>query len=135
MVLVLHRRGDNPQDQTPCRSRTAIDEGDIRPFSSRSSESEGREFESVSGAPLSRTIVVKRFHETNRIERSNSTLGPHPEEAALLARPSRRMAVGTISFVAVLRDARILRQALRSALLRMRLMDDIDMIRTMKSLR
>src|SRR6516165_6070960 len=34
------------------------------------------------------------------------TLGPHPEEAALFARPSRRMAAGTISLVAVLRDAR-----------------------------
>src|SRR6266436_9794870 len=42
------------------------------------------------------------------------TLGPHPEEAALFARPSRRMAAGTISPVAVLRDAR------KSALLRMR---------------
>src|SRR6266446_4555554 len=47
----------------------------------------------------------------------NQTLGPHPEEAALFARPSRRMATGTISLVAVLRDARILRQGLRSALL------------------
>ncbi len=44
------------------------------------------------------------------------------------------MAAGTISPVAVLRDARILRQALRSALLRTRLMDDIDMIRTMETL-
>src|SRR5260370_313814 len=35
------------------------------------------------------------------------TLRPHPEEAALFARPSRRMAAGTISPVAVLRDARI----------------------------
>src|SRR5216683_4500002 len=51
-------------------------------------------------------------------------LGPHPEEAALFARPSRRMTAGTISPVAVLRDARILRQALRSALLRTRLMED-----------
>src|SRR5258707_724060 len=42
----------------------------------------------------------------------------------------RRMAAGTISPVTVLRDARILRQVLRSALLRTRLMDDIDMIRT-----
>src|SRR5258708_6437381 len=49
----------------------------------------------------------------------NQTLGPHPEEAALLARPSRRMAAGTISLVAVLRDAR------KSALLRTRLMDEI----------
>src|SRR5229473_8286787 len=47
-------------------------------------------------------------------------LGPHPEEAALLARPSRRMAAGVISLAAVLRDAR------KSALLRTRLMDDID---------
>src|SRR6266849_3988706 len=46
------------------------------------------------------------------------TPGPHPEEAALFARPSRRMAPGTISLVAVLRDAR------KSALLRTRLMDD-----------
>jgi len=44
------------------------------------------------------------------------------------------MAVGTISLVAVLRDARILRQALKSALLRTRLMDGIDMIRTMETL-
>ncbi len=61
------------------------------------------------------------------------TLGPHPEEAALFARPSRRMAAGTISRVAVLRDARILRQALRSALLRTRLTDDIDMIFTVEA--
>jgi hypothetical protein len=33
------------------------------------------------------------------------------EEAALLARPSRRMAAGTTSLVAVLRDARILQEA------------------------
>jgi hypothetical protein len=38
------------------------------------------------------------------------------------------MAAGTISLVAVLRDAR------KSALLRTRLMDDIDVIRTMKTL-
>jgi hypothetical protein len=38
------------------------------------------------------------------------------------------MAAGTISLVAVLRDAR------KSALLRTRLMDDIDMIRTMETL-
>ena len=44
------------------------------------------------------------------------------------------MATGTISPVAVLRDARILRQALKSALLRTRLMDDIDMIHTMETL-
>src|SRR6266849_1571566 len=56
------------------------------------------------------------------------TLGPHPEEAALFARPSRRMAARAISLVAVLRDAR------KSALLRTRLMDDIDMIRTMETL-
>src|SRR6266481_421988 len=61
------------------------------------------------------------------------SLGPHPEEAALFARRSRRMAAGTISPVAVLRDARILRQALRSALLRTRLMSDIDMIRTLET--
>ena len=61
------------------------------------------------------------------------TLGPHPEEAALFARPSRWMAAGAISLVAVLRDARILRQVLRSALLRTKLMDDIDMIRTMET--
>src|SRR5882757_8198437 len=42
----------------------------------------------------------------------NQALGPRPEEAALFARPSRRMAAGTISLVAVLRDAR------KSALLR-----------------
>jgi len=64
-----------------------------------------------------------------------TTLGPHPEEAALLARPSRRMAAGTISLVAVLRDARILRQALRSALLRTRaVVVDLNMIRTMQTL-
>jgi len=44
------------------------------------------------------------------------------------------MATGMISLVAVLRDARILRQALRSALLRTRPMDDIDMIRAMETL-
>jgi len=38
------------------------------------------------------------------------------------------MATGTISLVAILRDAR------ESALLRTRLMDDIDMIRTMETL-
>jgi hypothetical protein len=43
--------------------------------------------------------------------RADPLLGPHPEEAALFARPSRRMAAGTISLAAVLRDARILRQA------------------------
>src|SRR5215813_11177727 len=53
----------------------------------------------------------------------SQTLGPHPEDAALFARQSRRMAAGTISLVAVLRDAR------KSALLRTRPMDDIDMIR------
>jgi hypothetical protein len=55
-------------------------------------------------------------------------LEPHPEEAALFARPSRRMATGTISLVAVLRDAR------KSALLRTRLKDDIDAIRTAETL-
>jgi hypothetical protein len=44
------------------------------------------------------------------------------------------MATGTISLVAVLRDARILRQVLRSALLRTRLKDDIDAIRTTETL-
>jgi len=64
-----------------------------------------------------------------------NTLGPHPEEAALFARPSRRMAAGTISLAAVLRDARILRQALRSALLRTRAVAvDLNMIRTMETL-
>jgi len=43
------------------------------------------------------------------------------------------MAAGTISLVAVLRDARILRQALRSALLRRRLTDDVDMIFTVEA--
>jgi hypothetical protein len=38
------------------------------------------------------------------------------------------MAAGTISLVAVLRDAR------KSALLRTRLTDDVDMIRTMETL-
>src|SRR5260370_10045914 len=80
--------------------------------------------------------------------------GPHPEEAAhrsracptsatlkcrnrqqpisMRGRPDalegRRMAAGTISLAAVLRDAR------KSALLRTRLMDQIDMIRTMETL-
>jgi len=88
------------------------------------------------------------IHETNRIERPNS-LRPHPEEAALTevglarlrqrkvsksatadfdARPSRRMATGTISLAAVLRDAR------KSALLRTRLMDEIYMICTKETL-
>ena len=75
-----------------------------------------------------RWLLVARFHETDHIEQSNQTLGPHPEEAALFARPSRRMAAGTISPVAVLRDAR------KSALLRTRLMADIDMIRTTETL-
>jgi hypothetical protein len=44
------------------------------------------------------------------------------------------MATGTISLVAVLRDARILRQALRSAFLRTRLGDDIDAMRTVGTL-
>ena len=52
----------------------------------------------------------------------NQTLGPRPEKAA-----------GTISRVAVLRDARILRQSLRSALRRTRLIVDIDMIHTMET--
>jgi len=38
------------------------------------------------------------------------------------------MAAGTIALVAVLRDAR------KSALLRTRLMDDVDMIRSMETL-
>jgi hypothetical protein len=88
---------------------------------------------------------MKPIISNNRIQ----TLGPHPEEAALTelglarlrqlkvsksatadfdARPSRRMATGTISLAAVLRDAR------KSALLRTRLIDDIDMIRTMETL-
>jgi hypothetical protein len=57
----------------------------------------------------------------------NYTLGPHPEEAALFARPSRRMAAGHDLACAVLRDAR------KSALLRTRLNDEIDMIRTMET--
>src|SRR6266404_1563683 len=72
--------------------------------------------------------LVDRSHGANRINDRNQNLGPHPEEAALLARPSRRMATGTISPVAVLRDAR------KSALLRTRLTDDVDMIRTMETL-
>jgi hypothetical protein len=44
------------------------------------------------------------------------------------ARPSRRMAAGTISPVAVLRDAR------KSALLTTRLTGGIDMIRTLETL-
>jgi len=42
------------------------------------------------------------------------------------------MAAGTVSLVAVLRDARILRQALRGALLRTRPMADFNMIRTVE---
>jgi hypothetical protein len=68
---------------------------------------------------------MKRIASNGR----NQNLGPHREEAALVARPSRRMAAGTISLVAVLRDAR------KSALLRTRLMDNVDMIRTMETLR
>jgi hypothetical protein len=49
-------------------------------------------------------------------------------EAALFARPSRRMAAGAVSPVVVLRDAR------KSALLRTRLTDDIDRVRSMKTL-
>src|SRR5258707_13365231 len=56
------------------------------------------------------------------------THGPHPEEAALFARPSRRMAAGTASPAAVLPDAR------KSALLRTRLMDDVDIIRAIETL-
>jgi hypothetical protein len=44
------------------------------------------------------------------------------------------MAAGTTSLVAVLRDARILRQALRSALLRTRLKDVNRVIRTIETL-
>src|SRR5258708_28553979 len=74
----------------------------------------------------------------------NQALGPHPEEAGLFARPSRRMAAGTISLVAVLRDARnrnrllpisILLYVPKSgrpdfgcALLRTRLMDDVEIV-------
>src|SRR5262249_31076818 len=54
-------------------------------------------------------------------------LGPHPDEAALLARPSRRVATGTVSPAAVPRHAR------KRALLGTRLMD-INMIRTMETL-
>jgi len=45
---------------------------------------------------------MKPIALTGRIE----TLAPPPEEAASLARPSRRMAAPTISLVAVLHDAR-----------------------------
>src|SRR5258706_3872575 len=58
--------------------------------------------------------LVDRSHGANRINDRNQNLGPHPGEAALFARPSRRMAAGTVSPVAVLRDAR------KSALLRTR---------------
>jgi copper resistance protein C len=44
-------------------------------------------------------------------------LQPHPEEPA--KRASRRMATGTVEQAAILRDARILHQGLRGALLRM----------------
>src|SRR6266446_5388700 len=40
--------------------------------------------------------LVDRSHGANRINDRNQNLGPHPEEAALFARPSRRMATGTI---------------------------------------
>jgi hypothetical protein len=59
-------------------------------------------------------------------------LGPHPEEATLFARPSRRMAAGTISLVASF-ETRASFDKLRSALLRTRLIDDIDVIRTMET--
>ena len=72
------------------------------------------------------TALVDRFHETNRIGRMELK----PTDLILRRReaPSRRMAAGTISLVAVLRDAR------KSALLRTRLMADIDMIRTTETL-
>jgi len=54
------------------------------------------------------------------------TFGPHPEEAALFARPSRRMAASTISPVAVLGDAPLKRRSSGRGLM--------DMIRTMEML-
>src|SRR5882672_1014464 len=59
--------------------------------------------------------------------------GPHPEEAALLARPSRRMAAAR-SRVWPSFETRASFDKLRSGLLRTRLMDDVDMIRTTETL-
>ena len=84
-----------------------------------------------SPAPATRAAAGEQWVDSMQSITSNDriqTLGPHPEEAALLARPSRRMATGAVSPVAVLRDAR------KSALLRTRVRDDIDMIRTMETL-
>src|ERR1700694_5895605 len=60
-------------------------------------------------------VLVDRFHETNRIGRMELK----PTDLILRRReaPSRRMAVGSVSLLAVLRDAR------KSALLRTRLID------------
>jgi len=46
---------------------------------------------------LTRFVQPARVHR--HIYKSDHTLGPHPEEAALFARPSRRMAADTISLV------------------------------------
>jgi hypothetical protein len=56
------------------------------------------------GARRNRRILVDRFHETNRIGRMEIK----PTDLILRRReaPSRRMAAGSVSLVAVLRDAR-----------------------------
>jgi hypothetical protein len=61
------------------------------------------------------TALADRFHETNRFGRMELK----PTDLILRRReaPSRRMAAGSVSLVAVLRDAR------KSALLRTRLID------------
>jgi hypothetical protein len=68
------------------------------------------------------SIPADQFHETNQIGPD----GIEPTGLVLRRReaPSRRMDTGTTSPVAVLRDAR------KSALLRTRLIDDINMNRT-----
>jgi len=86
-AAVLHYRG-MPLGEF---ARVAIDPG-----SSTTLEFDGDRGE------ISETDPMKPIASKDR----NHTLGPHPEEAALLARPSRRMVAGTISSVAVLRDAR-----------------------------
>jgi hypothetical protein len=74
-------------------------------------------------------VPADRFHKTNQIGPDGiETCGPHSEEPCEARRPEvlegRRMDASTIAPVAALRDAR------KSALLRTRLSDDIDMIRT-----
>ena len=70
---------------------------------------------------------MHRFGETDQMDRVEF----NPTDLILRAvrsTASRRIDTGTTLPVAVLRDAR------KSALLRTRLMDDVDMIRTMETL-